>query len=99
MARVRVLIADDHPVVRRGIRSLIESQPDWQVCGEAVNGRDAVAQASKLKPDVVVMDIAMPELNGLEATRQIAAVLPQTEVLILTMDNADEVARQVLCAG
>ena len=99
MTKVRVLIADDHAVVRRGIRSLIMTQPDWQVCGEAVNGRDAVAQATQLQPDVVVMDIAMPELNGLEATRQIAAALPRTEVLILTMDNSEEVARQVLRAG
>jgi DNA-binding NarL/FixJ family response regulator len=99
MPRVRILIADDHAVVRRGIRSLLESQPGWQVCGEAVNGRDAVAQAARLRPDVVVMDIAMPELNGLEATRQIAAALPQTEILILTMDDSEEVARQVLRAG
>lgn len=99
MLRVRVLIADDHAVVRRGIRSLLESQPGWQVCGEAINGRDAVAQARQLRPDVVVMDIAMPELNGLEATRQIAAALPQTEVLVLTMDDSEEVARQVLRAG
>ena len=99
MAKVRILIADDHAVVRRGIRSLLESQPGWQVCGEAVNGRDAVAQAARLRPDVVVMDIAMPELNGLEATRQIAAALPQTEILILTMDDSEEVARQVLRAG
>jgi len=78
---------------------LIESQPGWQICGEAVNGLDAVAKATKLKPDVVVMDIAMPELNGLEATRQIAAALPEIEILILTMDDSEEMARQVLRAG
>jgi DNA-binding NarL/FixJ family response regulator len=99
MGKIRVLIADDHPFIRRGIKALIESQDGWVVCGEAVNGREAVEQASRLKPDVVVMDIVMPELNGIEATRQIAALSRQTEILILTMDNSEELARHVLRAG
>jgi len=99
VAGIRILIADDHSLIRRGIRSLLESRRDWEICGEAVNGREAVKQVAKLKPDVVVMDITMPELNGLEAMRQIISVSPRTEVLILTMDNSEEVARHVLRAG
>jgi DNA-binding NarL/FixJ family response regulator len=93
------LIADDHSVVRRGIRALLESQPGWSVVDEAKNGREAVDMATRLKPDVVVMDITMPELNGLEATRQILKASPRTGVLVLTMDKSEEVARQVLRAG
>ena len=99
MAKVRILIADDHGIVRRGLRSLMESQPDWEVCAEAANGREAVEQVKRLRPDVVVLDITMPELNGLEATRQIVKEVPRTEVLILTMDRSEEVAQQVLRAG
>jgi DNA-binding NarL/FixJ family response regulator len=97
--KVRILVADDHAIVRRGLRSLLESQPGWEVCGEAINGREAVELSKRLKPDVVVLDIAMPELNGLEATKQIVRAVPQAQVLILTMDNSEEVARQVLLAG
>lgn len=93
------MIADDHSVVRRGIRALLESQPGWSVVDEAKNGREAVDMATRLKPDVVVMDITMPELNGLEATRQILKASPRTGVLVLTMDKSEEVARQVLRAG
>ena len=99
MAKVRILIADDHAIVRHGLRSLVESQPDWEVCAEAANGREAVEQVKRLRPDVVVLDITMPELNGLEATRQIVKEVPRTEVLILTMDRSEEVAQQVLRAG
>jgi DNA-binding NarL/FixJ family response regulator len=99
MAKVRILIADDHAVVRRGLRAILESQPEWEVCAEAVNGREAVEQVKRLKPDVVVLDITMPELNGLEATRQILKEAPHTEVLILTMHNTEEVAREALRAG
>ena len=84
MSRLQILIVDDHEVVRRGLRVLIEQHPEWEVCGEAKDGREAVEKARELKPDVVVMDIGMPELNGLEATRQILKAARRTEVLILT---------------
>jgi DNA-binding NarL/FixJ family response regulator len=99
MARVRIVIADDHPIVRRGLRTLLESQPNWEVCAEADNGRDALEKVTQLKPDVAIVDIGMPELNGLDTTRQIVKACPQTEVLILTMHQSDEVVREVLHAG
>src|SRR6266403_473357 len=79
---VRILIADDHQVVRTGLRALLESRTGWQVCAEAANGREAVEKAGQLKPDVAVLDIGMPLLNGVEATRQIRKLSPQTEILI-----------------
>ena len=96
---VRILIADDHEIVRRGLRALLEHQPDWAVVGEAVTGREALEQAKSCTPDVAVIDIGMPELNGLEATRQILKLLPQTEVLILTMHESEQIIREVLAAG
>ncbi len=99
MTRARVLIADDHEVVRRGIRSLLENQPSWEVCGEAVTGREAVEKTIQLTPDVVVLDVGMPELNGLEAARQILKVLPHTEILILTMHDSTQLIHEVLAAG
>jgi DNA-binding NarL/FixJ family response regulator len=99
MSRLHLLIVDDHEVVRRGLRVLIESHPGWEVCGEAVSGREAVEKAKKLTPDVVVMDLAMPELNGLEATRQILKAAPRTRVLILTMHESEQLVREVLEAG
>ena len=77
---MRVLIVDDHEIVRRGVRSLLLSQANCDVCGEAVDGQDAVEKARELKPDVIVMDVSMPNLNGLDATRQVRRILPQTEV-------------------
>src|SRR5262245_33995895 len=99
MSRTLILIADDHAIVRRGLRALVESQPGWHVCAEAANGREAVEKAGQFQPDVAIVDIGMPELNGLEATRRIVATRPQTEVLILTMHQSDEVVREVLKAG
>jgi DNA-binding NarL/FixJ family response regulator len=99
MNRVRILIADDHEVVRQGLRSLLEGQAAMEIIGEASNGREAVDKAIALKPDVVVLDIGMPELNGLEATRQIVKGTPRTEVLILTVYETEEVIREVLRAG
>ena len=99
MSEVRIMIADDHAIVRRGLRSLLESQPGWEIYAEASNGREAVEKAHQFKPDVAIIDIGMPELNGLDATRQIVATLPRTEVLILTMHQSEEVAREVLRAG
>ena len=99
MKSVRILVADDHEIVRHGLRAILKGRLDWEVVGEATTGREAVEQTKKLKPDVVVLDIAMPELNGLEATRQILKAAPATEVLILTMHESDQLVREVLDAG
>jgi DNA-binding NarL/FixJ family response regulator len=96
---LRILIADDHEVARRGIRSLLESHPGWDVCAEAKDGRDAVELATSTKPDLVLLDIGMPNLNGLEAARQILATSPNVAILILTMHDSDNVIREVLRAG
>ena len=99
MKTVRILVADDHEVVRHGLKALLETQPGWQIAGEAVTGREAAELAKQLKPDVTVLDISMPDLNGLEATRLILKEVPQTEVLILTMHASEQVVREVLDAG
>jgi DNA-binding NarL/FixJ family response regulator len=96
---LRILVVDDHAVVRRGIRALLESREDWEVCGEAATGRDAVEQCRRLRPDIVVMDLSLPDLNGLDATRQILEGATNTEVLVLTMHHSEELARDVLRAG
>jgi DNA-binding NarL/FixJ family response regulator len=96
---IRILLADDHDVVREGLKRLLEARPTWEVCGEASNGREAVGMAIKLKPDVAVLDLSMPELNGLEATRQIKKQVPDTEVLVFTMHENDELIKEVLTAG
>lgn len=95
----RIFIADDHEVVRKGLISLLQSQPDWEVCGEAGDGREAVEKASELKPDAVILDIGMPSLNGLEATRQILKNDSGARILILTLHDSDSVVREVLNAG
>ena len=99
MNPLRILVADDHEVVRRGVRALLQAQPGWEICDEAVDGREAVAKATRLCPDVVILDIGMPEMNGLEAARQIRKVVPQCEVLILTLHESEQVVREVLAAG
>jgi DNA-binding NarL/FixJ family response regulator len=99
MTPLRILIVDDHAVVRRGVRSLLESQPGWEISGEATTGREAVDLARRLQPDVVVMDLSLPELNGLDATRQILKDSPRSEILVLTMHHSEELARNVLQAG
>src|SRR5271169_3877162 len=96
---LRILIADDQEVARRGIRALLESHPGWEVCGEAKDGRETVELANKVKPDLILLDIGMPNLNGLEAARQILAVSPGAAILILTMHDTDQVVREVLRAG
>jgi DNA-binding NarL/FixJ family response regulator len=96
---LRILIADDHEVARSGIRAVLESRPDWEVCGEAKDGREAVDLTDKLKPDIVLMDIGMPNLNGLDAARQILAASPEARILILTVHDTDQVVREVLSAG
>ena len=99
MSAVRILVADDHEVVRRGVRTLLEAQPGWDVCGEAADGREAVEMTKRLKPDVIILDITMPNLNGLEATRQILKADSKARVLILSMHESDQVVREVLDAG
>lgn len=96
----RILLADDHEVVRRGLCALLKTrQPEWEVCGEASNGREAVEKALKLNPDVVILDVGMPNLNGLEATRQIVKAKPQIRILILTLHDSDQLVQEVLNAG
>jgi len=97
--KIRLLVVDDHPVVRAGLRTLLEAQDDMQVVGEAEEGRAAVEQALKLEPDVVIMDITMKGMGGLEATERITSRLPNTKVLVLTMHENEEYLRQMLEAG
>ena len=99
MKQIRVFIADDHKIVRQGIRKLLEAESDLEVVGEALDGRETVKKVIQLKPDVVLMDIAMSNLNGLEATRQIKKSLPKIKVLILTMHKSEEYVLQSLQAG
>src|SRR5215469_11288154 len=96
---LQILIADDHGVVRKGLRALLESTKGWKVCAEATNGRKAVQQSEACKPDIAILDISMPELNGVEATRQIRERCPRTEVLILSMHESDLLLHESLKAG
>lgn len=96
---IRIMLADDYEVVRQGLRRILESREDWEICGEASDGRTAVELAMKLKPDVVVMDLSMRGLNGLEATRRIRRALPCTEALIFTACEYVELIREALAAG
>ena len=96
---LRILLADDHDIVRRGLKDLLEQHAGWQVCAEASTGREAVELALQHRPQVAVIDLSMPELNGLEATRRIGQTLPDTEVLIFTMHESEELIREVLGAG
>jgi DNA-binding NarL/FixJ family response regulator len=98
-ATVRILVADDHEIVRAGLRSLLEQGTGWNVCAEASNGREAVELAASLHPDIVIMDLAMPELNGLEATRRILQDAPRTAILILSARESEDLVREVLAAG
>src|SRR5436190_20782331 len=99
MNKISVLLVDDHTVVRQGLRALLKAEEDIEVVGEAENGRQAVMLAKKYPPEVVVMDVAMPQLNGLEATRQILKALPNTKVLVLTSYGDDECVEQLMQAG
>ena len=96
---IRILLADDHALVRQGLGMILGAQPDMEIVGQAGNGNEAVALAEKLKPDVIVMDVAMPELNGIEATRRLAASLPRTRVLALSMHKDSVYVREILRAG
>src|SRR6202051_688566 len=97
--RLRILVADDHELVRRGIRALLRVRRGWTVVGEAINGREAVEKANRLKPDIAILDISMPDLDGLQATRRIREEVPTTKVIVLTMHDSDQMVRRVLDAG
>ncbi len=99
MSKLDVLIADDHDIVRRGLRDLLEKQPGWKVVAEATNGKEAVEKAIQFKPDVSILDVSMPSLDGLEAARQIVRSGSPTKVLILTMHHSDPLIQQMLKAG
>ncbi len=99
MKKINVLLVDDHTVVRQGLRALLKAEEDIEVIGEAENGRQAVGLARKMPPDVVVMDVAMPLLNGLEATRQILRFSPTTKILVLTSYGDDDCVQQLMQAG
>jgi DNA-binding NarL/FixJ family response regulator len=96
---IRILIADDHDLMRRGLKSLLEAHHGWTICAEAHTGREAVARAEELKPDIVILDITMPELNGVEAARRILKASPNTEILVLSVHYSDQLIRDILDAG
>jgi DNA-binding NarL/FixJ family response regulator len=96
---IRILIADDHEVVRSGLRKILEAQPNWEVVAEAGDGKDAIHKAAETRPDVAVLDYSLPLVNGIEATRQIRARLPKTEVLIFTMHDNETLIQELLKAG
>jgi DNA-binding NarL/FixJ family response regulator len=97
--KLRILLADDHEIVRRGLCSLLQKHEGWEVCGEASDGREAIAMAQQLKPDVVIVDIGMPHLNGLDTTRQLVQLDPSFKVIVLTITDSDQVIREALNAG
>jgi DNA-binding NarL/FixJ family response regulator len=99
MKRIRILLADDHAVVRQGFKMILDAQPDMEIVGQAANGREAVDLAEQLRPDVVVMDVAMPELNGIEATRRLASSVPHVRVVALSMHKDSVYVREILRAG
>jgi LuxR family maltose regulon positive regulatory protein len=95
----RVLVVDDHAVIRRGVQGILSTYPEWDLCGEADNGQDAIRLAGELAPEVIIMDVSMPGMNGLEATRIIHEVLPETKVLLLTLHSSSEFVRSAFRAG
>jgi DNA-binding NarL/FixJ family response regulator len=99
MKLLRILIADDHDLMRRGLKALLELRPGWTICGEANTGREAVLKAEELKPDIVILDITMPELNGVEAARRIMKASPNTEILVLSVHYSDQLIRDILDVG
>jgi DNA-binding NarL/FixJ family response regulator len=99
MKSLRILIADDHDLIRRGVKNLLEMHAGWKICAEASKGPEAVEKSEQFKPDVVIIDVCMPELNGVEATRQIRKISPRTEVLILSVHHSEHLIREILDAG
>lgn len=97
--KIRILLADDHTILRAGLKMMLNAQPDMEVVGEAQDGRQAIHEAQRLQPDVILMDITMPDMNGIEATRQVKKLLPDIKILILTMHEHDEYVFQALRAG
>jgi DNA-binding NarL/FixJ family response regulator len=95
----RVLVVDDHAVIRRGVQAILLAHPEWELCGEAENGQDAIKLAEMLKPGIIIMDVSMPVLNGLEATRIIHELLPNTRILLLTLHSSAELVRTAFRAG
>ncbi len=96
---LRILVVDDHDIIRRGLKDLLNAKSGWEVCAEAKTGKEAVALVEQLKPHIVVMDISMPDLNGLEASRQIHKAFPKTGILILSMHFSDQLVREIIEAG
>jgi PAS domain S-box-containing protein len=99
VSRKQILIADDHEMLRRGVRTILENEPDWEICGEAFNGQDAVAKANSLRPDLVILDINMPVLNGLAAVRLILRNRPQTKILVFTVHDSEQTVKEIQAAG
>jgi DNA-binding NarL/FixJ family response regulator len=99
LKKIKIIIADDHHLVREGLRSILEHDPDFQIIGEASNGREVVALTKKICPDIILMDVSMPQLNGLEATRQIQRDCPEIKILALSVSEDEEIIRQMLAAG
>jgi len=99
MGKFRILLVDDHPVVRNGLREMLSRRPEWEVCGEAATGREAISACERLKPDLAIVDISMPAMTGLDAVRQIRQTQPQIEILILSVHESDRLVREALAAG
>ena len=99
MSLLRIVVADDHDLMRRGLKAMLETHPGWEICGEAHTGAEAVAKVQELKPHVAILDISMPEMDGLEAARQIRKLSPKTEILVLSMHYSDQLIREILETG
>jgi DNA-binding NarL/FixJ family response regulator len=99
VGRKRILIADDHEVLRRGVRTMLGTESQWEICGEAVDGKDAVDKAAELLPDLVILDVNMPMLNGLAAVRQILRLRPQPRILVFTVHDSDQTMMEVQATG
>lgn len=95
----RIIVVDDHAVIRRGVQGILQAFPEWELCGEAENGQEAINLAESVKPEIIIMDVSMPGLNGLEATRIIHSILPDTKVLLLTLHSSSELVRSAFRAG